>query len=264
MTYNANSLAMLSCSQIFVVERLKLSDWIRASLIRMVEGLDFDGVDDHDFGWDLCDVRPFFGALFEADIAAQGTYSHWAWTDSHTYLGNLTHFLSEETLLANDVITFKETPKAWSLFTSGTFTVLRNTRKGRSLWNRMEHAQVVRTLKDPKNNENDEYRFSNAVLKDESVTMNVLFANHREHRTAMLRRTASGRIEALMATNESAADSSWGSGGSDAAFGVLRTRVPAAEIRGRWEKPMSEAYRGTRVRRRLRALHPCSRDQARG
>eukprot|EP01062_Namystynia_karyoxenos_P012716 TRINITY_DN14597_c0_g1_i1.p1 TRINITY_DN14597_c0_g1~~TRINITY_DN14597_c0_g1_i1.p1 ORF type:complete len:1014 (+),score=262.97 TRINITY_DN14597_c0_g1_i1:81-3044(+) len=163
-----------------VTEYGGLAGFIHRRTSELVPGLP---VLTHALGWNLCDYRPLFGSIFEDQLKQ---YSHWGWADTHLYLGDLMrHTRGGADFHESDVVTFKEVG-SWSLFTSGTITVFRNTPAVREAWRALPAAELRRTLEDPQNNQNDEYLVSNAVLTGSSFTVAVHFQLHRDWRNAAL------------------------------------------------------------------------------
>eukprot|EP00924_Labyrinthula_sp_SR-Ha-C_P005547 snap_masked-scaffold_68-processed-gene-0.45-mRNA-1 protein AED:1.00 eAED:1.00 QI:0/-1/0/0/-1/1/1/0/359 len=165
-------------NNLFLLEYENLSSFIKEKLEGRIQGLKFP-ISTENFGWNLCDVRPFYYTVFADEVSrvSNRKYTHWGWTDTHTYLGNLSHFLSNE-LLNSDVISFLET-SANGIFTSGTLSLF-TTKK--EIWSNMEEEVVLRTLLDPKNNQNDEYRFSNSVLRWDQISFSAIVSNVRNYK----------------------------------------------------------------------------------
>jgi hypothetical protein len=149
----------------------------------------------------LCDMRPLFGLVFRAWLdqgptrrrcaklpsAASsaggasyppGGYSHWAWIDDHTTLGDLGRYLAGGRALSRaDVLTIRTFQgDAKEIFTAGQFSVFRHVDSVSRLWELMDPAMVTRAFnrsgrhwdaqgtREGSSMNVDEYTFSNAVL----------------------------------------------------------------------------------------------------
>uniref|UniRef100_A0A7S3LQA2 Uncharacterized protein n=1 Tax=Aplanochytrium stocchinoi TaxID=215587 RepID=A0A7S3LQA2_9STRA len=200
-----------------------LSSWIKSRLEALVSDLSFNETGDTNFGWNLCDVRPLFGSIF-SNITEK--YSNWAWTDTHTYLGDLSSFLTKQVLSEYDIVSFLEPQPGNQLFTSGTFSVFRS-KTSKPLWMYQPHAELLQVLIDPKNNQNDEYRFSNAVLRAKGVTMLVQVVNVRSWRDAKYLTFTDGSVKLF----------TWKR--NNHITGSNSNPLPV-EVQGRWDKNSSK------------------------
>lgn len=127
----------------------------------------------------LCDVRPFFGDIFRKWVHP---YTHWAWTDQHTYVGDLKPYIYDW-LGTYDVITFAPpTGGGWRMYTSGRLTIFRNDKPLiRSYWKLTDQKTIYEKFHlDPMGHAQDEWWFSMAVFQHEEINFMQTYAQGDE------------------------------------------------------------------------------------
>eukprot|EP01065_Artemidia_motanka_P007963 TRINITY_DN13986_c0_g1_i3.p1 TRINITY_DN13986_c0_g1~~TRINITY_DN13986_c0_g1_i3.p1 ORF type:complete len:902 (+),score=236.32 TRINITY_DN13986_c0_g1_i3:66-2708(+) len=218
-----------------VITEPSLQEFIHRTASQLVPGLP---VLEHDLGWNLCDYRPLYGSIFDKHLAG---YTHWGWADGHAYIADLLrHTNGGRDLRDNDVVTFKE-PGSWSLFTSGTLSVFKNTVVGREAWRSANMSVVRRTLADPQNNQNDEYLISNAILLDSPATVLVHFRLHRDSANAAIVASPgeAWRIYVAVPRHDTLRLSVWY---NNSVCCATPTRVPRSEVKVRWLNGVLQAH----------------------
>jgi len=73
-----------------------------------------------DRAYKLCDYKPFFGLLFEKELAA---YTHWGYCDEDMFWGRLRRFITADLLAENDIVT------STRCCIAGQLTIFRNTER---------------------------------------------------------------------------------------------------------------------------------------
>jgi len=122
---------------------------------------------DFDMGGRFCDIRPFFGEIF---YEWTKDYTHWAWSDKDSYVGNLTKYMNNGAWLDDfDVVTLQRLGE-WHLFTAGQLTIMRNHHEGRWFWTRSDMRILYRNF----NNETkphvmDEFWYSRPVVWSDDI-----------------------------------------------------------------------------------------------
>jgi len=101
----------------------------------------------------LCDLRPMFGALHEAELAG---YDFYGWCDTDLLLGDIRSTYTNEVLARYDVLSTHADR------ISGHFALFRNTRRNRTMYRRIYHWQ--RYLLKPEFIGLDEHGITNAYL----------------------------------------------------------------------------------------------------
>jgi len=152
-------------------------------------------------GWSLCDFRWLFGAIFEPFLSKSG-FTHWAWGDLHTYPGKMFGAISDYgyDFLRHDVVSFNsiiierdrrprrnrraQAPSRMA-FSSGAFTAIKNTLKGRELFRLTPREELELALIGPGNELLDEIGTSNAVFGAANVSIALIGSRARIPGTVM-------------------------------------------------------------------------------
>ncbi|GAB5358814.1 hypothetical protein AAMO2058_000491100 [Amorphochlora amoebiformis] len=112
----------------------------------------------------LCDYRPLFGAIFHDYITE---YSHWAWVDKDTFVGDLSHWISANDLLAAEVLGIGGTKHGGKVMVStyGWLAIFQNTRRANELmlYDKDQLLKAFNTSKTHSKN-TDEYGFNRLAL----------------------------------------------------------------------------------------------------
>ena len=142
-------------------------------------------------GWNLCDFRWLFGAVFESHLVG---FSHWAWIDGDAFaspllFGSVTDFGRD--FQRHDVLSVATSiyqngeSTSDAAFVSGTFTAVVNTPRGRNFFRHTPLERLVRGLKSSRNGYLDEVITSNAVLSADKVTVALIGAQSRSPQGAI-------------------------------------------------------------------------------
>lgn len=144
-------------------------------------------------GWSLCDFRWLFGAIFDQFLPEEN-FTHWAWGDSDAFPGRVLGSFSDygHDLLRHDVTTFaatiidRDAPASSMMgYSSGTFTAVKNTKRGRDFFRFTPPSKLDRALTRPSNGILDEVGTSNAVLGAPNVTVCIIGSQVRLGGTVM-------------------------------------------------------------------------------
>jgi len=115
-------------------------------------------------GHNLCDYRPLFGAIFEEFLTE---YSHWAWVDKDTFVGDLSYFLTATDLATAEIIGIGGTKGGGKvqLSTYGQLAIFQNTRRTRYLLN-LDRKLLFKAFKQKTSGSQntDEYSFNKLAL----------------------------------------------------------------------------------------------------
>jgi len=129
------------------VTRLSMADYVALANRRL--GLSFAPAN----AYKLCDLRPLFGAIHEAEFAA---YDFYGWCDTDLLFGDVRSFYTDELLARSDVLS------THAHRISGHFALFRNTRRNRDMYRRIYRWEEA--LADPDFVGIDEHGITNAYL----------------------------------------------------------------------------------------------------
>ena len=169
-----------------------LSSFIHTQADELVSGI--RGHEHYALGWNLCDFRWLFGAMFHASLSRLVTdkslppFTHWGWGDADArpgdWMGAVTNYGRD--FLATDIVSFahvdadpKHVPSTPSAYVSGTLTVVKNTPQGRALFRHTPLDGLERALRRSSNAILDESGSSNAALGAGGVTVTLISSQLR-------------------------------------------------------------------------------------
>ncbi len=152
----------------------------------------------------LCDLKPLYGKIFEDYLS---NYKFWGYSDIDVIYGQISNFITDETLQNYDVIS------TYQGFLSGPFCLFRNSKKVNSLFEKVENYKDL--IQDPKYLGFDEniYRktelipFSKKIIRlPEVLFFNLKFKNIKELSIRELKFQIQWLIKKQIASHENIKD----------------------------------------------------------